>query len=232
MKAVFGYLIPAVLLLVAGFALWTTGRFERRVVNAGKEIVMLRYDAPLLEYDAIERSIRFVRGAPWFAVMNAAVREQRATSRYWLQEYSSLALETDASGEIIEQNPDIVFLAANAAYRSTPLDGSAAEVVPQLERLLEQYALVLERDPDHFDAAYNYELVSRVRDGLTRAPSGKPAAGISAALRPALQTIHGPQGRLPAGVEFNDFKIIVPQRSDERKEQPEAGTGGPKVRKG
>src|SRR5688572_4398962 len=190
MKAVFGYLIPAVLLLVVGLALLTTGRFERRVVNASKELVMLRFDAPQPEYDAVERSIRFVRGAPWFAVMSAAVREQRATSRYWLQEYSSLALQTDASGEVLERNPEIVFLAANAAYRSTPLDGRAAQVVPQLERLLEQYALVLERDPDHFDAAYNYEFVSRLRDGLSRAPGGKPAPAISAALRPALQTIH------------------------------------------
>jgi hypothetical protein len=232
MKAVFGYLIPAVLLLVVGVLLWTTGRFERRVVNAGKELVMMRYDVPQSEYDAIERSIRFVRGAPWFAVMNAAVREQRATARYWLQQYSSLALPTDASGEILEQNPEIVLLAANAAYRSTPLDGRAAEVVPQLERLLEQYALVLARDPDRFDAAYNYEFVSRVRDGFIRAPGRKPAAGISPPRRPALQTIHGPQGRLPAGVEFNEFKIIVPQPDDERKEQPEAGRGGPKVRKG
>jgi hypothetical protein len=232
MKAVFGYLIPAGLLLIVGLALWTTGRFERRVVNASKELVMLHYDAAQPEYEALERSIRFVRDAPWFAVMNAAVREQRATSHYWLQEYSSLSVQTDASGEIIEQNPEIVFLAANAAYRSTPLDGRAALVVPQLERLLEQYASVLQRDPDHFDAAYNYEFVSRVRDGFTRAPGGKPGAGISAALHPALQTIHGPQGRLPSGVEFNDFKVIVPQRSDERKEQPEAGKGGPKVRKG
>jgi hypothetical protein len=232
MKAVFGYLIAAVLLLVVGFLLWTTGRVERRVVNASKELVMLRYDAPQPEYDAIERSIRFVRGAPWFTAMNAAVREQSATARYWLQEYSSLALPTDASGEILEQNPEIVLLAANAAYRSTPLNGRPAEVVPQLERILEQYALVLGRDPDRFDAAYNYEFVSRVRDSFTRAPGGKPAGAINPARRPALQTIHGPQGRLPAGVEFNEFKIIVPRPDDERKEEPEAGKGGPRVRKG
>lgn len=232
MKAVFGYLIPAVLLLVVGFTLWTTGRFERRVVNASKELVMLRYDAPQPEYDAIERSLGFLRRAPWLAVMHTAVREQRATSRYWLHQYSSLALETDAGGKITEQNAEIVFLAANAAYRRTAHDGSPAQVVPNLERLLEQYAWVLERNPDHFDAAYNYEFVSRVRDGLTRAPGGKPAPAMGTALQPTLQTIHGPQGRLPAGVEFNDFKIIVPQRSDERKEQPEAGKGGPSARKG
>jgi len=33
-------------------------------------------------------------------------------------------------------------------------------------------------------------------------------------------------------MKMNEFKVIVPQRSDERKEQPEAGKGGPKIRKG
>ena len=31
---------------------------------------------------------------------------------------------------------------------------------------------------------------------------------------------------------MNEFKVIVPQRSDERREQPEAGKGGTKARKG
>jgi hypothetical protein len=31
---------------------------------------------------------------------------------------------------------------------------------------------------------------------------------------------------------MNEFKVVVPQRPDERQQKPEAGSGGTKVRKG
>jgi hypothetical protein len=34
------------------------------------------------------------------------------------------------------------------------------------------------------------------------------------------------------GLQESEFKVIVPKRDDERQEQREAGSGGPKVRKG
>ena len=45
-------------------------------------------------------------------------------------------------------------------------------------------------------------------------------------------TLHGRPGEVPPGADMNEFKVIVPQRSDERREQPEAGKGGTKARKG
>ena len=45
-------------------------------------------------------------------------------------------------------------------------------------------------------------------------------------------SIHGHQGAPPKGVEMSRFKIMIPKRSDERKENIEPGKGDPKTRKG
>ena len=105
----------------------------------------------------------------------------------------------------------------------------------RLEGVLGQYSDVLRRGPWQFDAAYNYEFLARRRDALIRARSQKPGqrarqAAAEAALPP--HTLHGRPGDVPPGADMNEFKVIVPQRSDERREQPEAGKGGPKARKG
>jgi hypothetical protein len=55
-------------------------------------------------------------------------------------------------------------------------------------------------------------------------PDGRP--------QPAEQTLHGRQGATPEQSDMREFKIIIPQRTDERAQQPDAGTGGRKPRKG
>jgi hypothetical protein len=232
MSRVLRYLVPGLLFIVVGFVLSATGGLERRVVDTRKHLLTLNYAAPADEHEDVERTIRYAQAAPWIAPMRAEVREQEATSRYWQSEYGALALPVNESGETGETDAEILFLAANAAYRTMPAGASGAQGIQQLERILGQYVEVLKQDPTHFDAAYNYEYVARVRDGLARARGGRPDPKVANALKPAARTIHGMTGRIPPGQDMSDFKVIVPQRSDERKEQPEAGKGGPPVRKG
>jgi len=98
--------------------------------------------------------------------------------------------------------------------------------------VLGQYADVLRRAEWQFDAAYNYEFVARRRDVLIRARAARNAEKREVTPPRFPDTIHGRAGSVPPGTDMSEFKIIVPQRSDERREQPEAGKGGAKARKG
>src|SRR5262245_17159557 len=228
MKPAFRYLIVALLLVAAGTVMVRAGQLERRVTEARKQLLTLRYDGPAEEYDQIERSIGYLRAMPVASGLSAEIREQRAVAQYWLADYSSLQHDAAPSGEATAQNADLLLLSANAAYRSIDFDDP--QVVQHLEGVLGQYAEVLKRDPNRFDAAYNYQFVSRTHDALASARGGRPGAkaqkSIAAARQPSTQTIHGRKGAPPIGMRMNEFKVIVPQRSDERKEQPEAGKGG------
>ena len=49
---------------------------------------------------------------------------------------------------------------------------------------------------------------------------------------PSGPTLHGRPGGPPPASDMSQFKIVIPKRGDERKENPEAGKGGTKVRRG
>lgn len=217
------------ILLATGAGLWATGRAEQRIVDLRRQLLTLQYDAPLSEYDRIERSIRSVRTLPWIADLIDRLREQRATSQYWSGSYSALALE----GKPVDQDAAMSLLAANAAFRRIPSDRASA--IARLDEILGRYAALLRRDVQLFDVAYNYEFVARTRDKLARAGTSRSDTGREAAAKggaPSAQTIHGQPGAPAERTDLSEFKIRIPQRSDERTQQPEAGSGGVKPRKG
>lgn len=222
------YTVATLGLLAIGLGLWTAGRLEQRVVDAHTQLLTLQPNAPLADYDNIELAARL----PWFARIIAGMRAQRATSSYWRRDYAALTLDRDASGLVLERDPAILLLATNAAFRKTRVDGSDRTAVERLDEIVGRYAELLRSHPD-FDVAYNYELVARTRDRLARPAAMKDATG-----RPpngptaAASTLHGHPGTPAAETDLGQFKIMIPQRGDERRQQPDAGIGGPKPRKG
>jgi hypothetical protein len=234
MKTLTRYFVPAAILMVVGFVTWTTGRLEQRSTDARKQLLTLIYDGPVAEYDALERDLRYLRAVPPLAAIDRGIREQRATSRYWRSRYDELAPKTDAAGGVLERDPGLLLVAANAAYRDSGTGQNDPAAVQRLEAVLGQYSEVLRTAPWQYDAAYNYEFLARRRDALIRAKGQKPGQRGRQAAAPVLppHTLHGRPGEVPPGADMNEFKVIVPQRSDERREQPEAGKGGPKARKG
>jgi hypothetical protein len=90
------------------------------------------------------------------------------------------------------------------------------------------------------DAAYNYEYAIRSRDALMKAKPATAKAAAAAAARaagdetdlPAGPTLHGHPGGPPAKSDMAQFKIVIPKRGEERKDDPQAGKGNIKVRKG
>jgi hypothetical protein len=236
MKAVFRYALLGVLLAAAGVGFRTTGQLERRLIDAQKQLVTLKDTAPLTEDADLERSIHRLTFLPWIANIETNMHEQQAASKYWLSNYASLGLQRDSNGEPTEKDPLILLETANATYRTIKRVGNDPLIVKQLNSVMDIYAEVMKRDPGNRDAAYNYEFVTRVRDSLSHPPAPKPGERVrtinTATKAPPKQTVHGIQGAPPNSDDTSPFKILVPKQGDERKEDPEAGKGEKKVRKG
>lgn len=259
MKAIIGRAVAAVVLVAGGWLCWTAANLERRLAEANRQVATLQYAAPIAEYDAIEQSLGLLGRVPWMAAdLATGVRQRRAAAQYWQANYATFSLERDMTGQLVESDPDILFLAANATYRATqrPSAGRQADT-RALETVMANYADVLKRQPGHEDAAYNYEFLVRARDLVTRSrqPRGRPGqtrqadadterptggpspdgpeSRTAASDLPTGPTIHGQPGGPPPGTDMSEFKMLVPMRPEERTEDPtEAGVGGKKVRRG
>jgi hypothetical protein len=228
-RATTAYLVAALALLIAGLGLWTAGRFEQRVLGVETGLLTLVDQSPR-DIEDIERSVSYLRNLPWMARLSGELREQRATAEYWDGDYSKLADDNSAAprGDI---DPAIALIAANASFRRIRITAPDPTVAGRLESVLGRYAEILRQRPEWLDAAYNYEIVARTRDRMARgAPPRPERKGDTHGAPPA--TIHGLPGAPVDDANPDDLKIMIPQRTDERRQQPDAGVGGPKPRKG
>jgi len=260
MKAVIVRAIAAALLLGASWVTWTAGQLRARLTEANRQALMLRYSGSLGEYDDIEQSLGY---AGWLPTnMLADLHERRATAQYWDgldnldsqdSQYRALPLARDASGDPIEKDPEVLFLAANAAYRAGQrANGDRLATVRALDAVVSTYAEVIKKSPGHLDAAYNYEYAVRARDAAAlgreapRVKPGAPSAPLAAGRKSAAgeraagtddlppgPTIHGHPGAPPPSTDMKKFKALAPMRPDEREADPDkAGQNKRPLRRG
>ena len=248
MKNIVTPLVLAILLLAAGVASWTLGRAQERIAQVETQVATLEH-AAVVDDDELDRSVVSATRVPRFGdEMAQAAENGRATAAYWLGRYGALALERDAGGALVERNPRLLLLAANAAFRASRLDTVDRDTaLDRLDAIVRNYADVLKSGPVNdvsdgsdgsagnpgidilADAAFNYELATRMRSTLERArPGAKPAPKAET----APSTIHGLQGGPPKSTNMNEFRIVIPKRSDERDQNPEGGQGQQRIRKG
>ena len=251
MKSAIGPFVLAIVLSLAGAGLWLAGHTETRLAEAHKQLAVLQYGDAETQSAAIEQSqsLGLERRVP--VVGKAAdtdARNTRAAAGYWRTDYAAIAPQHDANGVITETDPAILLLNANAAFRATQVGGDRLDTVRRLDTVVKSYADVLKApacgagdrgcDGRAMDAAFNYEYAIRTRDQLAkqRGPAAKaPAKTAKAADEsdlPAGPTLHGNPGAPPKAVDMNQFKIVIPKRGEERKDAPDAGKGGQKIRKG
>ncbi|HEV3140918.1 MAG TPA: aspartate--tRNA ligase [Vicinamibacterales bacterium] len=177
------------------------------------------------------------------AAATADLRDVRATADYWRGGYTAITPQRDANGAVTESDPQMLLLAANAAFRGGQAETDRASALRRVDAVIKNYADVLRSNPGHMDAAYNYEYAIRVRELINKSKAGapaKPGAAARAAAKPvdvtgdlpSGPTLHGRPGGPPPSSDMSQFKIVIPKRGDERKENPEAGKGGTKVRRG
>jgi len=242
MKSFITPLIVGIVLALAGAGFWIAGQTEKRLADVHNELATLQYDSATTDAQDVESSLGEARRVPQVGQQAVSdLRDTRATAAYWNGGYSSIALAKDANGAVTETDPQILFLAANAAYRGAQTDDRIT-ALRRLDTVVKNYADVLRSSPGHMDAAYNYEYAVRVRENMAKTKPGAPmtknqkavAKAVEAATGdlPAGSTIHGNAGGPPPATDMAQFKIVIPKRGEERKDNPEAGKGGVKVRKG
>jgi hypothetical protein len=241
MKGIAGPLVIAVLLAALGAASYTMGGTEQRLADVHKQLATLQFVAAGAGSTDVEEALGLEQRLPFVSQQAATdVRDVRATSAYWRSDYASIAPQKDAGGIVTDTNPTVVFLAANAAFRASQTS-DRADALRKLDTAVKSYGDVLKGSPDHLDAAFNYEYTVRLREALSHPkPGAKMAAAApktaavdeSGADLPAGPTLHGRPGGPPPAANMNQFKIVIPKRGEERKDAPDAGKGGAKIRKG
>jgi hypothetical protein len=226
MKTALGHLFIALVLALVGGVFWTAGQAERRLIDTHMALLTLQFPSVAAEGDALDADLATAARAPWFGpALRADAREDVRVAGYWMAQYQDLDPSKDAAGTIVETDPQVLLLAANAAFRAAEADKAERAVMARrYEAVMTSYADVLRLDSTLTDAAYNYEYVVRLRDAAVRPgrrPPEKPA--------PPIPTMHGRPGAPPEGVAMGDFKIVVPKRMEEREDEAQQ-PGGEAVR--
>jgi hypothetical protein len=243
MKSVIGPFAIALLLAAAGAGFWMAGQTERRLAEVHMQLAVLRYADAIDGEDDIEASLGLAGRIPRVGdTLANDVRDERALAQYWQTQYAALEPKRDAGGIITETDPELLALAANAEFRVSQHTNDRAEALRRLDHVVKTYGDVLKVQSAP-DVSYNYEYVVRLRETLARARTAIPlrpdptrmtqrvAADTTSDL-PVGPTLHGYPGGPPKGTDMSQFKIVIPKRGEERKDNPEAGKGGAKVRKG
>ena len=241
MKSVMGPFVIAVLLALAGGAFWLAGQTERRLAEVHQQLAVLHYADAIDEEDDVEASLGMARRLPRVGdALANDVRDGRALAQYWQSEYAAIEPKRDASGMITETDPQLLLVGANAEFRASQHANDRGETLRRLDRAVKTYGDVL-RTQSTPDVAYNYEYTVRLRETLARARQAPIRPDASHMARrdaepesdlPAGPTLHGYPGGPPKGTDMSQFKIAIPKRGEERKDNPEAGKGGAKIRKG
>ena len=91
------------------------------------------------------------------------------------------------------------------------------------------------------DAAFNYEYAIRTREMIARSRPGdgetprtrrRSRRRVGRRICRPVRRCTGTPGGPPPATDMNQFKIVIPKRGEERKDAPDAGKGGQKIRKG
>jgi hypothetical protein len=233
-------LVLALALFAAGAVCLAEARLTRRTAEAHERLATLQYQ----DEDNGSEPVPAVL-ASWPGRSTAAeTRRRKATLAYWQARQQAAAdvatLDEAASGALpasgTEADPDLLFLAANTAYRATERQGGdRAALVARLDKVVQAYGDVLRVAPGHEDAAYNYEFVARLRDTVARGRG--PVRPLREAPEPMTDpdlppgpTVHGRPGAPPPDSDGGKFQTIVPMPFEERQNQAPGRDEAPRRR--
>jgi len=237
MRSIVAGLLVAALLFAAGSVSLAESRHSRRLAEAHERLATLQYTD---EGDLADDATLVNRLPPPIGLDPKTETRHEATVSYWLARYNGLTELTNAANGPAPTDPELLLLAANAAYRtSAPQSKETKAVVARLETVVQAYADVIRKAPNLTDAAYNYEFVVKLRDQIAKGPQkgakekkGPVMPPDESVDLPTGPTIHGRPGGPPEGESMSDFKTVTPMRYDEREEQMDPGRGQKLQRKG
>ena len=241
MRSAAAGLLLALVLFAAAWVARSEADFARRLAAAHEHLATLQYNVN----DEVGEEPAVLSRLPLpVASLSANVREHRARVSYWRTEYRELTGASPLSGgnaRDTEVDPEVMLVAANAAFRSTVSDATdRIATVDRLDRVIQAYADVLRTAPGYTDASYNYEYVARFRDTFAKSKAARipkeqqrrvdGELDVSVDL-PIGPTVHGRPGGPPQDLPMQQFRTVTPMRFEER-EELEPGRGPRPRRRG
>ena len=230
MKGITGYLLSAIALALLGGAMLVASGLDRDVATAQEHVVAQKYDDVEPAFEKAEKYYDYASHIPGVGAGPANdIRTKHATLHYWQKDFAAvIPQQTDAVGSVPADNPDLQLIVANAVYRTAQSKMKDKETtMAGLDQGILSYVTVLKNSPRNEDAAFNFELLVRLRDELDK---GKRKPG------PAEMVMKGPDGAAGApptiDSSMSDFKIYIPLESQERQDQGVAGKAAAGKRKG
>ena len=230
MKGITAYIVLAVALALLGAGLMVAANLDRDLAGAAERVVAQKYDGVEPTYETAEKYYDYASHVPGIGAAPANdIRTKHATLHYWQKDYAAvIPQQTDPVGSVPQDNSDLQLVVANAVYRVAQSRMKDKEsTLAALDQGILSYVTVLKNSPRNEDAAFNFELLVRLRDELDK---GKRKPG------PADMVLKGPDGAAGAPPQIDssmsDFKIYIPLESQERQDQGVAGKASSGKRKG
>ncbi len=228
-KTALKYLVVAMLLGVVTFVLLLAGRLERQLAQADRNMATLNLSRAAQGYDQVADALAVTGRIPWLLRgTRDEVAASRAAVRYWRGDYAPLTADyTSAESPSITGNLDLQFVVANADYRSVLQPDTSRELaLGMLDHAVNVYARLLESNEDHLEAAFNYELMVRLRNQV---------AGGGDIPEFSLPRAPGSEGENMEADEIEDIQIYVPADTVfelNSTDDPTMGDGAPIRRRG
>jgi hypothetical protein len=230
MKGITAYIVLAVALALLGGGLMVAANLDRDLATAQEHVVAQKYDDVEPAYERAEKYYDYASHIPGIGAGPAnEIRTAHATLHYWQKDYAAvMPQQSDPVGGVPADNPDLQLVVANAVYRVNQTKMKDKETtIAALDQSILTYVTVLKNAPRNEDAAYNFELLVRLRDEIDK---GKRKPG------PSEMVLKGPDGAAGAPPQIDssmsDFKIYIPLESQERQDQGVAGKAAAGKRKG
>lgn len=236
MRRSVGIIVGVLVLLLVGVVCLAAGVFERRMAIAQEDMAVLDFEDPQADYVKLEKDLdKF----PWVSRGPLKeIRQRRAMLQYWQGDYQDLVevarVASQSSNDDEPVDPDMQILAANALYRVAqrgPQDRST--LLKNLDATIRAYSEALRAGSDRPDAAFNYELVIRMR-GEVAAGKRKGLPNVPADEEKSEPNMHGDPGEPPKEMKVEQFQIRIPMDPKDMKnsEEQAAGTGQQRRRRG
>ena len=188
MKGITGYLISAIVLGLVGAALLSAASLDRDLAAVQERVIAQKYDNVEPTYEAAEKYYDYASHVPGIGDGPANdIRAKHATLHYWQKDYAAvIPQQTDPIGAVAQDNADLQLVIANAVYRTAQSKMKDKEsTIAALDQSILTYVTVLKNAPRSEDAAFNFELLVRLRDEVDK---GKRKPG------PADMVLKGPDG--------------------------------------
>ena len=204
-KTTLGYLILTLALIGLAFASLMMSQLERRIADADRDIATLNLTRATERYDAIASTLATTDRLPWLLPNTRnTVSLRQASVRYWTGNYDPIVAHyASPDSPNISNNPELQFVVANADYLSARRPSSRQNLtLGTLDHAIGVYHQFLETNDSHLSAAFNYELMVRLRNQIAAGDTPPPFR------RP---TAPGNQGEEPEEAEMEDVQIYVPR---------------------